>query len=184
MRMWLDPGIGTRRILLLRGESGDVYQVVGDVAKSAAKEGYYSVELQVPWSAAASLASLAKKAVKEGTATALHSYVARIKGMPLPPLKLVFDGYLTIRGAFIRKVLGAPAGTYYVELLLDGASLLIPLKYYKYLRENRRAGGDSGAFNVPLDLLRTLYEWGFYNPEADTVQLRARVWTPAEAGRV
>jgi hypothetical protein len=91
----------------------------------------------------------------------------------------VFDGYLTIRGAFIRKVLGVPAGTYFLELLLDGVSLLVPLKYYRHERRDKRAGGDAGVFNAPLDLLRTLYEWGFYDLGADAVRLRARVWAPA-----
>jgi hypothetical protein len=179
MRMWLDPGIGTRRVLFFRDGGGNVYQVAGDVAKAAAKEGYYSVELQMPWSAAASLAALAKRTVKEGAATALHSYVARIKDTPLPPLKLVYEGYLTIHGVFIHKVLAVSASTYYVELLLGGASLLVLLKYYKYTREDKRAGGGSGVFNVPLDLLRTLYEWGFYDLGADAVQMRARIWAPA-----
>jgi hypothetical protein len=179
VRTWFDLGVGTRRVLLLRGENGNVFQVAGDVAKAAAKEGYYFAEVRIPWSAALSLAALAKKAVKEGAATTIHSYVARINGVSPPPLRLVFDGYLTIRGAFIHKVLNAPTGTYYLELLLNGASLLVPLKYYRHERRDKRAGGDAGVFNVPLDLLRTLYEWGFYDLGADAVRLRARVWAPA-----
>jgi len=179
LRLWFDLGVGTRRVLLLHDKAGNAYQVVGDVRRSAAKEGYYSVEVQMPWDAAVSLAAWAGKAVREGAATAIHSYVARISGALLPPLKLVYDGYLTTRGAFIYKVLNAPTGTYFLELLLDGVSLLVPLKYYKYPREDGRAGGDAGVFNVPIDLLRTLHEWGFYDSGADTVRLRARVWAPA-----
>ena len=179
LRLWFDPGAGARRVLLLRDGGGNVFQAAGTVARSAAGEGYYSVEVRMPWSAALPLAAWAKKAVREGGTTVLHSYVAQIKGAALPPLKLVYDGYLVIRGTFIHKVLNAPAGTYYVELLVDGVSLLILLKYYKYPREDRRAGGDAGVFNVPVDVLRTLYEWGFYDLGANAVQLRARVWAPA-----
>ena len=184
VRTWFPLEAGRRAVLLLRGAGGEVFQVAGFVRRSAVGEGHHRIELQMPWDAAVSLAAWARKAVKEGAATAIHSYVARISGVPLPPLKLVFDGYLTIRGAFIHKVLNAPTGTYFLELLLDGASLLVPLKYYKYPREDRRAGGDAGVFNVPIDLLRTLYEWGYYDLGADAVQLRARIWAPAEAGRV
>ena len=179
VRTWQPLEAGRRVTLLLRGADGAVFQVAGTVARSAAGRGHHLVEARIPWEAALSLAAWAGKAVRENGATALHSYVAWISGVPLPPLKLVYDGYLVIRGAFIHKVLNAPAGTYYVELLVDGASLLVPLKYYKYPREDRRAGGDASVFNVPLDLLRTLYEWGFYDLGADAVQLRARVWAPA-----
>jgi hypothetical protein len=184
VRTWRPLESGARAALLLRGGGGEVFQVAGAVRRSSAGEGHYLVEVRIPWEAALSLAAWAGEAVREGGKTALHSYVARINGAPLPPLRLVFDGYLTIRGAFIHKVLGVPAGFYYVELLLDGVSLLVPLKYYKYERQDRWAGGDSGVFNAPLDVLRTLYEWGFYDSGADAVQLRARVWAPAEAGRV
>jgi hypothetical protein len=179
LRTWRPLETGARVALLLRNGDGAVFQVAGTAARSAAGEGHYRVEVRIPWETALSLAAWAGRAVKEGAATALHSYVAQLKGAPPPPLKLVFDGHLTIRGAFIRKVLSAPAGVYYVELLLGGVSLLIPLRYYKYPRQDRRGGGDSGVFNVPLDVLRTLYEWGFYDPGADAVQLRARVWAPA-----
>jgi hypothetical protein len=179
VRTWLPLEAGRRAVLLLRGAGGEVFQVAGFVRRSAAGRGHYLVEVQMPWNAAVSLAAWAKKAVREGGRTALHDYAAQVKGAPLPPLKLVFDGYLTARGAFIRKVLGVPAGVYFLELLLSNASLLIPLKYYKYPREDRRAGGDSGVFNVPIDVLRTLHEWGFYDSGADAVQLRARVWAPA-----
>jgi hypothetical protein len=179
VRTWFGPRVGTRTALLLRAAGGAVFQVAGTVSKSATGRGHYRVEVQMPWDAAVSLAAWVKKAVREGGKTVLHSYVVRIRGAAPPPLKLVYDGYLTVRGAFIHKVLNAPTGTYFLELFLNGVSLLIPLKYYKYPREDRRAGGDAGVFNVPIDLLRTLYEWGFYDPGADAVQLRARVWAPA-----
>jgi hypothetical protein len=179
VRMWLPLEAGSRQVLLLRGADGVIFKVVGAVRRSAAGEGHHRVEVRVPWETALSLAAWAKRAVREEAATALHSYVARIEGAALPPLKLVYDGYLTIRGAFIRKVLGAPAGVYYVELLLGGISLLVPLNYYKHERQGKRAGGDSGLFNVPIDVLRVLYEWRYYDLGADAVQLRARVWAPA-----
>jgi hypothetical protein len=179
VRTWQPLEVGRRVALLLRGADGAVFQVAGTVAKSAAGEGHHRVEVRIPWDTALSLATWAKKAVREGGTAVLHSYVAWIKGMALPPLRLVYDGYLTVRGAFIYKVLNAPLGAYYVELLFDGAPLLIPLKYYRYERQDRMAGGDSGAFNVPLDVLYTLYEWGLYDLGADAVQLRARVWAPA-----
>ena len=179
VRTWQPLEVGERTALLLRNGGGAVFQVAGFVRGSAAGEGHHRVEVQIPWDAAVSLAAWAKKAVVEGGKTVLHSYVAQIRGMALPPLRLVYDGYLTVRGAFIHKVLGVPPGAYYVELLLDGAYMLIPLKYYRYERQDRWAGGDSGVFNVPLDVLYTLYEWGFYDLGADAVQLRARVWAPA-----
>jgi hypothetical protein len=178
VRTWTALEPSSRAVLLLRGADGAVFQVGGAVRRSAAGKGHYRVELQIPWDAAVSLAAWAKKAVKEGAATVIHSYVARIKDTPLPPLKLVYDGHLTIRGTIIHKVLAASAGTYYVELIFGGASLLVPLKYYKYPREDRRAGGDAGVFNVPLGVLRTLYEWGFYDLGAGSARLRARIWAP------
>ncbi len=184
VRTWFPLEANARMALLLRNADGAVFQVAGTVSRSAAGEGHYSAEVQIPWDAAVSLAAWAKKAVREGAATVLHSYVARIKGASPPPLRLVYDGYLTIRGAFIRKVLNAPAGVYFLELLLDGVSLLVPQKYYRHERRNRWAGGDSGLFNVPLGVLRTLYEWGYYDLGTDAVHLRARIWAPAEAGRI
>jgi hypothetical protein len=178
VRMWTALEPGTHQILLLRNGDGAVFQVGGLIRRSAAGEGHYRVEVQIPWDAALSLAAWAGKAVKEGGAIVLYSYAAQVGGMAPPPLKLVFDGYLTIRGAFIRKVLKAPPGQYFLELLLNGASLLVPLKYYRHERRDRRAGGDSGLFNAPLDLLRTLHEWGYYDLGADAIQLRARIWAP------
>jgi len=183
VRTWFDLGVGTRRVLLLRGAGGEVFRAAGTVRRSAAKEGYYSVELQMPWDAAVSLAAWAGKAVKEGAATALYSYVAKIKGVAPPPLKLVYDGYAALRGPFIYKVLEAPPGQHLLELLVGGVSLLIPLKYYKYERRGRRAGGGAGLFQLPLDALRTLRSWGLYDLDSDVVRLRVRVWAlpPAAA---
>lgn len=44
-------------------------------------------------------------------------------------------------------MLDVPTGVYYVSF--PDASVTIPLKYYKYEREDRRAGGDAGIFVVP-----------------------------------
>jgi hypothetical protein len=49
--------------------------------------------------------------------------------------------------AFIYKLLDVPTGVYYV--LFHDASVAVPLKYYRYEREDRRAGGDAGIFVVP-----------------------------------
>ena len=178
MRTWFDPGIGTRRVLLLRDKVGNVYQVVGDVAKAAAKEGYYRVEMQMPWNAAVSLAAWAKRAVKEGGANVLHNYVARIKGAALPPLKLVYEGYVALRDMLIYKVVDAPAGHYFLELRFGGVPVLFPTKYYRHERKDRRAGGDSGAFAVPLDVLHTFHAWGLHELGADYDYVYARVWKP------
>ncbi len=178
LRLWFDPGVGARRVLLLRNAGGEMFQVAGAVSKVAAKEGYYLAELQVPWEAALSLAALAKKAVREGAATALYSYVAKIKGADLPPLKLIYEGYVPLRDTLIYKVLDAPAGVYFLELHFGGVPVLFPTKYYKHEREDRRAGGDSGAFAVPLGVLRTFHEWGLHELGADYDYIYARVWRP------
>jgi hypothetical protein len=185
VRTWFDPRVGTRRVLLLRGAGGIVFQAAGDVVKAAAKDGYYLVGVRIPWDAAVSLAAWAGKAVREGAATALHSYAARISGVSPPPLKLIYDGYAALRGPFIYKVLNAPPGQYLLELLLGGVSLLIPLKYYRYERRGRGAGGDAGLFQLPIDALRTLRSWGLCDLDSDVVRLRVRVWAPqaAPAGR-
>jgi hypothetical protein len=49
--------------------------------------------------------------------------------------------------AFIYKVLDIPTGVYYVGF--PEASVTIPLKYYRYEREDKRVGGDAGIFAVP-----------------------------------
>ncbi|MFZ8841366.1 MAG: hypothetical protein ACO2PM_21075 [Pyrobaculum sp.] len=183
VRTWLPLEAGRRAVLLLRGAGGEVFQVAGFVRRSAAGKGHYLVKVHIPWETALSLAAWAGKAVKEGAATALYSYAAKIGGMPLPPLKLVYDGYAALRGPFIYKVLEAPPGQHLLELLVGGVSLLIPLKYYKYERRGRRAGGGAGLFQLPLDALRTLRSWGLYDLDSDVVRLRVRVWAlpPAAA---
>jgi len=178
LRLWFAPGVGTRQLLLLRGADGNVFQVIGDVGKVAAREGYYLAELRMPWGAASSLAALAKRAVVEGGRTALHSYVARVKGAYLPPLKLIYEGYVPLRDTLIYKVVDAPAGYYFLELRLGGVPVLFPTKYYKHPREDRRAGGDSGAFAVPLDVLYTFHVWGLHELGSDYDYVYARVWKP------
>jgi len=41
-------------------------------------------------------------------------------------------------------------------------SIFVPLKYYKYRREDRRAGGDAGIFHIPQFVISALEEWGIY----------------------
>ena len=65
----------------------------------------------------------------------------------------------------MRKALDAPSGLYYVEF---PHSLAAQLKYYKYMREDRRAGGDSGMFYVPQNVTLFLREWGVFEPGAET----------------
>jgi hypothetical protein len=178
LRLWFDLGASARRVLFLRDGGGNVFQVVGTVVKSAAGEGYYSAEVQIPWETALSLAAWAGRAVRENGATVLHSYVAWIKGAALPPLKLLYEGYVALYGTLIRKVLDVPPGVYFLELRLGGVPVLFPTKYYKRPREDRRAGGDSGAFAVPLGVLYTFYEWGLHELGADYDYVYARVWKP------
>ena len=178
LRLWFAPGVGTRQLLLLRDGGGNVFQVIGYVGKAAAREDYYFAELRMPWDTALSLAAWAGRAVKEGAATALHTYVAQIKGAALPPLKLVYEGYVALRDTLIYKVVDAPPGVYFLELRLGGVPVLFPTKYYKHPREDRRAGGDSGAFAVPLGVLYTFYEWGLHELGADYDYVYARVWKP------
>ena len=182
VRMWTALEPGTRAALLLRNGDGAVFQVGGLVRRSAAGEGHSRVEVQIPWDADLSLAAWARKAVKEGDTAVLHGYVAQVRDTALSPLKLVYDGYAVLRGSFIYKVLDADAGRYLLELLLGSGSLLIPLKYYKYERKDRGAGGDAGVFQLPLDAVRTLRNWGVYDPDADAVRLRMRVWAPQALG--
>ena len=180
VRTWFPLEAGARATMLLRGADGVVFQVAGTVRRSAAGEGHHRVEVRIPWEAAVSLTAWAGRAVKNGATTALHAYIAQINGVSLPPLKLVYDGHATLRGPFIYKVLNADVGHYFLELLLGDTSLLIPLKYYKYKRKDRR-GGNAGAFQLPLDALRTLRSWGVYDPDADAVRLHIKVWAPQAA---
>lgn len=47
-----------------------------------------------------------------------------------------------------------------MEFPVGAVSIFVPLKYYKYRREDRRAGGDSGIFHIPQFVALGLYEWG------------------------
>jgi hypothetical protein len=179
LRLWFAPGVGTRQVMLLRDGVGNVFQVAGDVGRVGARDGYYRIELQVPWETALSLAALAKRAVAEGGRTVLYGYVGRIKDASLPPLKLVYEGLVALRGTLIHKVLDAPAGYYFLELRLGGVPVFVLSKYYKYLRKDIRAGGDSGAFSIPLDVLYTFYEWGLHELGANYDYVYARVWMPS-----
>jgi len=177
VRTWHPLEAGTRQVLLLRGRDGDVFQVVGAVSKVVTREGYSRVELQIPWDAAVSLAAWAGKTVREGGTTVLHSYIAQVKGMALPPLKLTYEGYLALYGTLIRKVLDAPVGVYFLEIRLGGASLLVPARYYRHERQDRE-GGDAGAFQLPIDVFRTLVEWGLHEPGSDYDYIYVKIWRP------
>jgi hypothetical protein len=178
MRTWTALEPGSRVALLLRGAGGAVFQVPGFVKRSAAGEGYHRVEVQIPWSAAVSLAAWAGRAVKEGATAVLHNYVARIKGAALPPLKLIYEGYVALRDTLIYKVVDAPPGIYFLELHFGGVPVLFPTKYYKHERKNKQAGGDSGAFSVPLDALYTFHAWGLHELGSDYDYVYVRVWKP------
>jgi len=177
LRLWFAPGVGTRQVLLLRDGGGNVFQVVGTVVKSAVREGYYSAEVQIPWETALSLAAWAGKAVKEGGTTVLHNYVAWIKGMSLPPLRLIYKGFVPLRDTLIYKVLSAPPGHYFLEISFGNVPVLFPTKYYKYPRQDRK-GGDAGAFAVPWDALRTFHAWGLHELGADFDYVYVGVWKP------
>jgi hypothetical protein len=177
VRTWHPLEAGTRQVLLLHGRGGDVFQVAGTVSKVATREGYSRIELQIPWGAAVSLAAWAGKTVREGGTTVLHSYVARIKGAALPPLKLLYEGYVALYGTLIRKALGAPTGVYILEIRLGGASLLVPARYYRHERQDRK-GGDAGAFQLPIDVFRTLVEWGLHELGSDYDYVYMKVWRP------
>jgi len=178
MRMWRPLEVGTRRVLFLRAADGAVFQVAGDVDKVVAREGHYRVELQIPWETALSLAAWAGKAVRESGKTAFYSYVARIEGIDPPPLRLVYKGYVPLRGAFIYKVLNTPPGSYLLEISFGGVPVIFPTKYYRYPRRDRKAGGDAGAFAVPLDALRTFFAWGLHELGADYDYVNVKIWRP------
>jgi hypothetical protein len=178
VRTWQPLEAGARRVLLLRGADGAVFQVAGIVARSAAGEGHHRVEVQIPWDAALTLAAWAGKAVRENGKTVLHSYVSRIEGMSLPPLRLVYRGYVPLRDTLIYKVLETPPGSYFLEISFGGVPVLFPTKYYRYPRQDRKAGGDAGAFAVPLDVLRTFHAWGLHELGADYDYVHVKVWKP------
>jgi len=176
VRTWTALEAGRRTVLLLRNGGGAVFQVAGFVRGSAAGEAHHRVEVQIPWDAALTLAAWAGKAVRENGKTVLHSYVARVEGIDPPPLRLVYRGYVPLRGAFIYKVLDAPPGSYLLEISFGGVPVLFPTKYYKYPRQGRKAGGDAGAFAVPLDVLRTFHAWGLHELGADFDYVHVKVW--------
>jgi len=96
-----------------------------------------------------------------------------------PFAAVIFSGYVYIYGTSIYKVLDAPPGDYYVEIPLgDGTSLLSPARYYRYERkDSRRAGGDAGVFQLPLNTWRALVAWGFHEPGTDAVYTYVRIWS-------
>jgi len=180
MRLRLATGVplapGARLALMFRHKDCAVYQAVGVVGRASAGR----VEVCMPLDAGLSLAEFASR-----RAVSLHDYAVKIKGLRLPLAALVHEGYVlyslyaTAKGkafAVMRKALDAPSGVYYVEF---PHSLAAPLKYYKYVREDKRAGGDSGMFYVPQDVTLFPREWGVFEPGADASYLYVRVWMPS-----
>jgi hypothetical protein len=168
---------GARLTLFLRHKSGVVYLAAGVAAKP--RRDY--VEVRVPLDAGLSLAELAGK--RGGP---LYDYAVKIKGLSLPTAELVYEGYMpyslyaVAKGkafAVMRKALDVSSGLYYVEF---PNSLTAPLKYYKYVREDRRAGGDSGLFYVPQDVTLFLREWGVFEPGAEAGYVYVRVWSAGD----
>jgi hypothetical protein len=132
----------------------------------------------MPRDAALSLAELAG-------GRAEYSYAAKIKDLSLPLAELVYEGYMpyslyaVAKGkafAVMRKALDVPPGLYYVEFPHSLAALL---KYYKYVRKDRRAGGDSGIFYVSQDVTLFLREWDVFEPGAEAGYVYVRVWMPS-----
>ncbi len=159
MRLLLAAGVpltpGARLALMFRHKDGAVHQAVGVVGRPSPS----GVKVRMPLDASLSLAELACK--RGGP---LYDYAVKIKGLSLPTAELVYEGYMPYslyamaKGkafAVMRKALDAPSGLYYVEF---PHSLAAQLKYYKYVREDRRAGGDSGMFYVPQDVTLFLRE--------------------------
>jgi hypothetical protein len=81
----------------------------------------------------------------------------------------MYEGYMRLHVyttshnivGFMYKVLDMQPGIYYVEFPLNKSfSLMVPLKYYKYPREDKRAGGDAGIFVIPQHIVRSLAAWG------------------------
>ena len=166
----LTPGV--RLALLLRHRDGAVYQAAGVVGRGSAGR----VEVRVPRDAALSLAELAGR-----WGGPLYDYAVKIKGLSLPTAELVYEGhmpyslYAVAKGkafAVMRKALDAPSDLYYVEF---PHSLAAQLKYYKYVREDRRAGGDSGMFYVPQDVTLFLREWGVFEPGAEAGYMYVKI---------
>lgn len=81
----------------------------------------------------------------------------------------MYEGYVNLHiyptshgtFGFINKVIkNMDTGIYYVEFPTRSTSILVPLKYNRHKRQNKRAGGDSGVFKIPQVFLRTLIAWG------------------------
>jgi hypothetical protein len=167
---------GARLTLLLKQRSGVVYLAAGVAAKP--RRGY--AEVHMPRDAGLSLAELAGR-----VGGPLYDYAVKIKGLSLPTAELVYKGYMpyslyaVAKGkayAVMRRALDVSSGLYYVEF---PDSLTAPLKYYKYVREDRQAGGDSGMFYVPQDVTLFLREWGVFEPGAEAGYVYVRVWMPS-----
>jgi hypothetical protein len=180
MRLLLAAGVpltpGARLALMFRHKDCAVHQAVGVVGRASPGR----VKVRMPLDAGLSLAELAGK--RGGS---LYDYAVKIKELSLPTAELVYEGYVpyslyaVAKGkafAMMRKALDAPSGHYFVEF---PNSLTAPLKYYKYVREDRRAGGDSGMFYVPQDVTLFLREWGVFEPGAEVGYVYVRVWMPS-----
>jgi hypothetical protein len=155
---------GARLALMFRHKDCAVYQAVGVVGRVSPG----GVKVRMPLDASLSLAELAGK--RGGP---LYDYAVKIKGLSLPTAELVYEGYMpyslyaVAKGkafAVMRKALDAPSRLYYVEF---PHSLTAPLKYYKHVRGDKRAGGDSGMFYVPQDITLFLREWRVFEPGAE-----------------
>lgn len=91
---------------------------------------------------------------------------------------MIYEGYVYIYGTAIHKVLKVPPGEYYVEIPLgDGTSLLSPAKYYRCGRQDRKKGGASGVFQLPIDTWRALVALGFHEPGADFIYTYVKIWS-------
>jgi hypothetical protein len=179
-RLLLAAGVpltpGARLALMFRHKDCAVHQAVGVVSRSSPGR----VKVRMPLDASLSLAELAGK--RGGS---LYDYAVKIKELSLPTAELVYEEYVpyslyaVAKGkafAVIRKALDAPSSLYYVGF---PRSLAAPLKYYKYVREDRRAGGDSGMFYVPQDVTLFLREWGVFEPGTEAGYVYVRVWMPS-----
>lgn len=115
----------------------------------------------------------------------MHDCAVKIMGLKLPFAALVYEGYVpyslypVAKGkayAVMRKALDVLGGVYYVEFPLDGFSLLTPLKYNKYVRKGRRAGGDSDAFYVPQDVALFLRQRGVFELGVEAGYVYVKIW--------
>jgi hypothetical protein len=88
----------------------------------------------------------------------LYDYVAKIKGLKLPLVALIYEGYVpyglyaVAKGkayAVMRKALDVPSDLYYVEFPVGGVSIFASLKYSRYAREDMRAGAILACSTSP-----------------------------------